>query len=77
MQKQKIKIYLSDNDNLDELCLELLQKLNLLEEIEEGQAVEIVAPVNPFLTANIKLKAKVCQKLIQLRVKFIVRVEEW
>ncbi|HFL3547251.1 TPA: hypothetical protein ACG3PB_003810 [Clostridioides difficile] len=69
------KIYLNQNNNVDDLCLELLQKLEILE-VDEGQVIEIIAPINPFTSASIKLKTKVCQRLIQLRVKFVIRTVE-
>ncbi|HBF1288375.1 TPA: hypothetical protein KNR75_003786 [Clostridioides difficile] len=71
MQK-KIKIYLNPNSNCDDLCLELLEKLD---EVEEGQALEVIAPANPFTVSNVKLKSRVAKKLLKLRVKFIVRID--
>ncbi|NJI82712.1 hypothetical protein GSQ54_20075 [Clostridioides difficile] len=76
MQKEKIKIYLNQNSSIDDLCLELLEKLEQLEIEKEGQALEIIAPANLFLTTNMSLKTQVSQKLIKLRVKFILRVDE-
>lgn len=68
------KIYLNQTSNSNDLCLELLQKLNEIE-VEEGAVVEVIAPVNPFLSVNVKLKAKVAQRLLELRVKFVIRVD--
>lgn len=67
------KIYLNQNStNCDELCLELLEKL---EELKTVEAIEVIAPVNPFL-ATVKLKSRVAKKLLQMRVKFVIRVDE-
>ncbi|MFY0938068.1 hypothetical protein Q3309_18740 [Clostridioides difficile] len=76
MMQEKIKIYLTGSYDLDELCRELLEKLNELDIEKEGQALEIIAPSNLFLTADMKLKTKVCKRLLELRVKFVIRVDE-
>lgn len=70
------KIYLNQNStNCDELCLELLQKLNEIE--TEVEALEVIAPVNPFSNINISMKAKVAKRLLELRVKFVIRVSDY
>ncbi|EGT5045137.1 hypothetical protein DAF96_18600 [Clostridioides difficile] len=68
------KIYLTNN-NCDEACIELLHKLEKLNLKEEGQAIEIIAPTNPFTSVNVKLKAKIAKKLLELRIKFVVRID--
>ncbi|MFB5839196.1 hypothetical protein ACE5NI_18390 [Clostridioides difficile] len=70
-----MKIYLNQtSNNSNDLCRELLQKLDIVE-IDEGAVLEIIAPANPFATNCIKLKSKVAQKLLELRVKFIIRID--
>ncbi|MCC0693887.1 hypothetical protein [Clostridioides sp. ZZV14-6387] len=70
MLKQKIRIYLSNVNDKDKICMELLEKLNKLQ-VDEGEAIEIIAPRN-FNLSNICLEQKmqISQKLLELRVVF-------
>lgn len=75
MMQEKIKIYLSNTDDKDKLCIELLQKLDKIQ-ADEIEAIEIIAPANLFLTTNVRLKSRVAKRLLQMRVKFVIRVEQ-
>ncbi|HFL3608678.1 TPA: hypothetical protein ACILPC_003654 [Clostridioides difficile] len=64
------KIYLNQTSTND-LCLELLEKLEQLEIEKEGQAIEIITPkIFNINDIEQKLKMQILHKLLELRVVF-------
>ena len=70
MKKEKIKICL-ENNNIDDLCIELLEKLNKLDGIVEGQKLEIFTHVKFNLNdCRLEQKMQILHKFLELRVVF-------